>query len=237
MFYTEQNGGLGFMELETLKRSRLFKGMPREVFGSICAAVPPGLKKFEKNSFLCYQGERMTSIGVLLEGNLLSLKFHFDGRTHVFRTFSPPSVVGLETVVSAGKIAPVSIAANTDGLMAWIPYDKLVHSEDIAPDIRRMIFDNILEIMADDSIKLMFKSDILSMRTVRDRILAYLSIVSERRNSNTVNIGMNQEEFARYLCVDRSSLSQELNILRREGILDFSGKTFTLSTPGITAFA
>jgi CRP-like cAMP-binding protein len=43
-----------------------------------------------------------------------------------------------------------------------------------------------------------------------------------------VNIGMNQEELAQYLCVDRSSLSFELNKMRKEGILDFRKKTYTL---------
>ncbi|MDR1953084.1 MAG: Crp/Fnr family transcriptional regulator [Clostridiales Family XIII bacterium] len=221
------------MDFESLKESRLFNALSRRDFERIRAALSPDVQRFKKNNFLYYQGDRLTNIGILLEGSLLSLKFHVDGRAHILRTFSPSSAIGLETVVSVRKISPTSISANTDGLIAWLPYGKLLCDEDIPAAIRRKIYDNILGIIADDCIKLMFKSDILSMRTVRDRVLAYLSIVGERRGSDRIDIGMNQEEFARYLCVDRSSLSQELNKLRREGILDFSGKVFTLKLPWV----
>jgi CRP-like cAMP-binding protein len=63
---------------------------------------------------------------------------------------------------------------------------------------------------------------------VRGRIMVYLSILSEKRGSLTENINMNQEELSQYLCVDRSSLSYELNKMRKEGILDFRKKTYTL---------
>jgi CRP-like cAMP-binding protein len=49
-----------------------------------------------------------------------------------------------------------------------------------------------------------------------------------RRADQTVSIGMNQEEFANYLCVDRSSLSYELNLMKKEGVIDYKGKTYTL---------
>jgi CRP-like cAMP-binding protein len=75
---------------------------------------------------------------------------------------------------------------------------------------------------------MMHKSDILTVRTVRGRIMAYLSIISEKRNNLTVKIDMNQEELAQYLCVDRSVLSSELNKMRKEGVLNFNKKTYTL---------
>ena len=39
---------------------------------------------------------------------------------------------------------------------------------------------------------------------------------------------MNREQLAQYLCVNRSALSNELNIMKREGIIDFNKREITL---------
>ena len=43
-----------------------------------------------------------------------------------------------------------------------------------------------------------------------------------------MTVKMNREQFAQYLCVSRSALSNELNIMKREGIIDFDKRQFTL---------
>ena len=84
------------------------------------------------------------------------------------------------------------------------------------------------KILSDENIKIMYKVDVLSKRTIRERITTHLSIISEKRNSRTFDIGMTQEQFAQYLCINRSTLSKELNNMRREGLITFSGSRYTI---------
>ena len=86
------------------------------------------------------------------------------------------------------------------------------------------------KILSDQNIKIMYKVDVLSKRTIRERIITYLSIISEKRNSHTFDIGMTQEQFAQYLCINRSTLSKELNDMRREGLISFYKTTYTIHT-------
>jgi hypothetical protein len=69
----------------------------------------------------------------------------------------------------------------------------------------------------------MKRTDILSRRTIRERVTLFLNVLREI-SGDEVDIGMTQEKLAQYLCVDRSSLSEELNIMRREGLIDFRKK-------------
>ena len=39
---------------------------------------------------------------------------------------------------------------------------------------------------------------------------------------------MSREQLARYLCVNRTALSYELNQMKRDGLIDFRGKTFRI---------
>mgnify|MGYP001029992333 CR=1 FL=1 len=86
---------------------------------------------------------------------------------------------------------------------------------------------------ADELIKSMYKIDVLSKKTIEEKVLAHISILSEKRGSDTVDIGMTQEQFARYLCVNRSVLTKKLNQMRQAGIIRYKKTEFTIIRNGI----
>ena len=68
----------------------------------------------------------------------------------------------------------------------------------------------------------------LSYRTLREKLLAYFRSESLKANSSSFDLSMNQTALSAYLLSDRSALARELSILKKEGILDYSGKHITL---------
>lgn len=69
---------------------------------------------------------------------------------------------------------------------------------------------------------------VLSRNGLRDRIMTYLSLQAQQKNTLSFNIPFSREEMAAYLCVNRSALSHELSMMRKEGWIDFSKNSFTL---------
>jgi CRP-like cAMP-binding protein len=217
------------MDLDLLRNAELFRGFTDADFAKICASVRRRVQDFERKDVLVRQGAPVSEIGVLIRGGLLSEKYHINGRVQIIRTFSPYAAVNLDAVCSSFRTGPTTITANRSGRIIWLSFDDLIQGEAVSAAVNKALFDRIAAILADENIRLMYKSDILAMRTVRGRIMAYFSILSEKRGSLTIDIDMNQEELAQYLCLDRSSLSLELNKMRREGILDFNKKIYTLA--------
>ena len=74
----------------------------------------------------------------------------------------------------------------------------------------------------------MEKIEVTSKKSLREKILAYLSIQSQRNNSTYFEIPLGRVELAEYLCADRSALTRELNNMRNEGIIDFDKNTFRI---------
>lgn len=68
----------------------------------------------------------------------------------------------------------------------------------------------------------------MAPKTIRGKILTYLSQQKKIAGSNTFSIPFTQTKLAHYLSVDRSALSNELSKLRREGIIDYQGTTYKL---------
>ncbi|MDR0851855.1 MAG: Crp/Fnr family transcriptional regulator [Clostridiales Family XIII bacterium] len=196
-----------------------------------CEASEPQALEFKRGNSLYVQGELVPFVDCLDRGTLVSQKYHIDGHVQLVNSYIPPSVVNLEAVVSRKGTSPTTIIANSPCRVIRIPYNNLVHNRKIPVAIRIAIFDNIVAAMADESIRFMNKSDILSRHKVKERAIIFMDILRERYNSNSFDIGMNQEEFAQYLCVDRSTLSEALNELRRKDQIEFQGSIYTLKFP------
>lgn len=69
---------------------------------------------------------------------------------------------------------------------------------------------------------------IVSQRSIKDKILRFLSIQSSKEGRNEFDIPFSRDELANYLAVDRASLSRMLGILKKEGIIDFKKNRFVL---------
>jgi len=70
------------------------------------------------------------------------------------------------------------------------------------------------------------KIEILSKRTTREKLLSYFDM--QRGTAKKFTIPYNREELARYLCIDRSAMSNELCKMRDDGLIGFHKNTFEI---------
>ena len=72
------------------------------------------------------------------------------------------------------------------------------------------------------------KIEHIKKKTIREKLLSYLSGESMKNNSLTFEIPFNRQQLADYLSVDRSALSTEIGKLQKEGIIKCRKNKFTL---------
>lgn len=74
----------------------------------------------------------------------------------------------------------------------------------------------------------MEKIEISSKPSMREKILAYLSMLSQRQGSRYVKSPLTRTGLAEYLSVNRSSMTRELSAMRDEGLIDFDKDTYVI---------
>ena len=89
---------------------------------------------------------------------------------------------------------------------------------------------NLLAEMAKKNLLLSRKIRLITPRTIRERLLAYLSGEVVRHGARTFDIPFDRQQLADYLAVERSALSAELSKMRREGLIECHKSRFTLLT-------
>ena len=97
------------------------------------------------------------------------------------------------------------------------------------PDLQiRLVEAENQGIIANKNRDLMRKVEVVSKRTIREKLMTYLAMCAKEKGSDSFEIPFDRQELADYLEVDRSGLSAEISKLRREGILKSEKKQFTL---------
>ena len=66
------------------------------------------------------------------------------------------------------------------------------------------------------------------VKSLKDKILSYCSIMVHSLESKTFTLPMSYTTFAEYLCVDRSAMMRELKKLNDKGILSVNKKQITV---------
>ena len=74
----------------------------------------------------------------------------------------------------------------------------------------------------------MDKIEVISKKTLREKIMAYLHQQSMEQNSKHFTIPLGRLELAEYLCADRSALTRELSYMQKDGLICYEKNTFKL---------
>ena len=183
-------------------------------------------RNYKSGETVFFEGDIIDKFCIVKKGSVRSEKTYLNGEVHIVDLFDEGSVFGLAFALSKSRITALDFVSNEESEIVFVS----MHS------IRKSRFSNEINtalnyMMADSNIKMGHKIEILAERGLRERMMVYLHVLRTKSGSDTVTIRMSREQLAQYLCVNRSALSNELSKMKKDGIIDFKGSTFTLMKP------
>ena len=86
----------------------------------------------------------------------------------------------------------------------------------------------MLRLMSDKSQALSERVDVLSRRSIREKLLCYFRQLAGKAGNDTFTLPFSLSVLADYIATDRSAMMRELKRLREEGTVESDGRKFTL---------
>jgi CRP-like cAMP-binding protein len=120
----------------------------------------------------------------------------------------------------------VTFLVSEDARILFMPFSRVMHSCTMACEFHHRLIENMVKIIANKNRDLMRKVEVVSKRTIREKLMTYLSIQAQGRRYFEIPLG--RVELAEYLCVDRSALTRELAKMKDEGLLDYDKNCFRI---------
>jgi len=211
---------------DAVKDNALFKHISQDDFDKTLCCLSARSAFFSKNDIIITAGETPKHIGLVLSGNVRVIKEDMDGKQIILGDIRPSELFGEIYAWTGIKEYPVTVQASTDCNVLLIDFRKIVAACSSACSGHRHLIQNLLQIMSTKIAMLDHKVEILSKRTIRERLLRFLEAHSG--GLKKFSIPFNREEMAQFICVDRSALSNELSKMRDEGLIKFNRNEFEL---------
>ena len=213
---------------DTLKQSPLFAQIGQENLTAMLGCLNTREKHYQKGETVFAEGEPATQIGIVCKGEVQIERIDYYGNRTIVSRASCGDLFG-ETFACAGiEQLPVSVIATEDTAVLLFDCRRITQSCCNACAFHQQMIYNLLKITAQKSLRLHQRAEIISHRTTRDKLLAYLERQAKEAGKNRFTVPFDRQALADYLEVDRSGLSAEISKLRREGILRCTKSEFEL---------
>ena len=216
---------------ELLTRTPLFHAIPAETIET--QILPHGFSQsYSKDQFLIVPQQQVDRFGIVISGKIHIQHLFTNGTCRLMRTVTEKEILGADLICTKTRISPYHAAAASPVQIFSLPAAMLTTAGFLDEITRLELLNRLLLLISQENMKKEYRLAILSQSGLRDRIMTYLTMQADRRNSDTFTIPFTREELASFLCVNRSALSHELSLLQQEGVISFRKNEFTLHRPG-----
>ena len=206
----------------------LFEGIGAEDREAMLACLGARQLTCEKDSAIFREGDPAVPIGIVVGGSVQIIREDYYGNRSILARIGPSGLFG-ETFACAGaETFPVSAVAAEDCTVLLIDSRRITSPCQNACGFHRQMIYNMLKIVAEKNLLLNRKIEIISRRTTREKLMAYLLLQAKQHGSDSFTIPYDRQALADYLEVERSAMSAEISKLRRDGILESEKNRFRL---------
>ncbi len=211
--------------------SPLFRGISEEDLLGVMTCVGAHAKVYDKGEFIHLQDAQILSVGVVLSGSVQMIREDVWGNKALLLSMHPSELFG-ETFVCGGiHNRLVSFVAGERTAVLFVPFKQALTTCARSCSFHRQLIENMVAAIAEKNLALMEKVDLISKKSLREKISEYLTRRSEQAGAMTFEIPLGRLQLAEYLHADRSALTRELNLMADEGLIEYHRNRFTILKP------
>lgn len=184
-------------------------------------------KTFIKGQIITTYMEKRKQICILLSGKADLIRYDLNGNKDIIERFYESDIFG-------EAFYPVSInnelfveATETCEVLLFL-YDNIRVKCKPNCKFHNTLVANLFELTLKRTIQQNTRIEILSKRTIREKLLSYFSLLSSKEFNKTITLPFSLTNLADYLSVDRSAMMRELKSLVDEGFIIKQGNKIKL---------
>ena len=211
-----------------LTNTPLFRGTTPEEAAKMVTCLSAEERFFPKDAFLYRTGDTVRAMGLVLSGRVRIESDDIWGNRTILDQLEPGQVFAETYACVPDEPLMVNVVAGTDVRVLFLDAARALRTCPDACAHHAKLVRNLLAVSAQKNLTLSRRMFHISAKTIRGRLLSYLSYQARRQGSYAFSIPFDRQQLADYLGVDRSALSAELGKMRREGLLTFERSRFEL---------
>lgn len=184
-------------------------------------------KTFKKGHTITTYIEKRNQICILLSGEADLVRYDLNGDKTIIEHFTKNDIFGEAFyIVTTNNELSVEAKKNCDIL--FFSYDNIHQKCRNNCKFHQTLSENFSSLILEKIMLLNTRVEILTKRSIREKLRGYFNILSTRNLSKTFALPFSLTDLADYLSVDRSAMMRELKSLKDEGFIKKTGNKITL---------
>ena len=184
-------------------------------------------KHFLKNDNITTYIQKRNQICIMKRGTADLIRFDLNGNKDIVDNFSDNDIFG-EAFYPVHTNNELTVVATSDCEVLFFLYNNIYEKCKQNCKFHTTLSASLLELTLKNSVHQNTRIEVLSKRTIREKLLTYFSILSSKDFSKSFTLPFSLTNLADYLSVDRSAMMRELKNLVDEGFISKSGNRIKL---------
>jgi CRP-like cAMP-binding protein len=177
------------------------------------------IKNYNKNSIIYIQNEKCNTLDVILDGKITIQKIDSEGNIFPINDFINGDIIGENLVFANKNNYPMTVLAKSNAKILHINKELILT---LCQENKNFLI-SFLQSLSSKTLILSNKMS-LSMKTLRQSIIDFLLYEYYAQDSTKIKLNMTKKDLAEKIGVRRTSLSRELNKMRKDSLIDFDNK-------------
>ncbi len=210
--------------ISILENTELFKDISMSTINHLFVQDSFNIKTYKKNSVIYFQNEKCVTFDIVLKGIVSVQSTDEKGNYISISDFTIGSELGGNLLFSHKNFYPMMVLAKTEVTLIHLKKDLVLS----LCQSNTTFLSKFLHSISDKTLILTDKIKTLSLKSIRQCIIDFLMYESYVQKSNIIKLEVTKKDLAEKFGVQRSSLSRELNKLRKDGLIEYDAFSITI---------
>ena len=216
------------MDIHLLAGTRLFQGIREHEIEAMLTCLSAEERTYGKDAYIYRAGDVTGRLGVVMEGAVNIIKDDVWGNRKIIENIGAGQIFGETYACLKGEPLMVDVQASERSRILFMDVNRILTTCSSSCDFHNRLIRSLMYVLAGKNLMLTKKMDIITPKSLRERVMVYLSQESVKQGCRTVTVPFNRQQMADYLSVDRSALSAELSRMQRDGVISYEKNRFTI---------
>ena len=181
------------------------------------------IKTFEKNEIVTTYIINRNQVCIVLNGSADLMRYDFNGNQTIVEKFNKFDVFG-EIFYQINTNNELFVIAKEKSKILIFNYDIFEKKCKKNCKMHEELLIGLPNLVLTKVSDLNLRIELLSKKTIREKLISYFRILSEKNFSKTFTLPLSLTDLADYLSVDRSAMMREIKSLKNEGFIKKTDK-------------
>ena len=211
-----------------LRESPLFTGIDYDSYLAMYTCFQAVSRSYRPDDVIYDFSSSQNVVGIVERGEAALIRIDADGVETMMEQFRVGGVFVKTLDFSGSRSDVLEVVCRAPCEVLFFDYAHILKRCERACTHHSVLVQNMLRLMSDKAQALSERVDVLSRRSIRDKLMCYFLQQRDRTGSDTFQLPFSLSVLADYIASDRSAMMRELKKMREEGLIENSGRNITL---------